>query len=66
MSVNDPERAIEILEPQAEQERPDSPVPWLYLLDLYRVTKIRKNTTLCAIALLFFLTRMSQSLKLIR
>ena len=37
MSVNDPERAIEILEPQAELDHPDSPVPWLYLLDLYRV-----------------------------
>lgn len=43
MSVNDPERAIEILEPQAEQERPDSPVPWLYLLDLYRVTKNKEK-----------------------
>lgn len=38
MSVNDPERAIEILEPQAEQNQPESPVPWLYLLDLYRLT----------------------------
>ncbi|MFZ6861118.1 type IV pilus assembly protein FimV [Undibacterium sp. Ji67W] len=37
MSVNDPERAIEILEPQAELDHPESPVPWLYLLDLYRV-----------------------------
>ncbi|MFZ6753063.1 type IV pilus assembly protein FimV [Undibacterium sp. Dicai25W] len=37
MSVNDPERAIEILEPQAELEHPESPVPWLYLMDLYRV-----------------------------
>ncbi|MES2070867.1 MAG: hypothetical protein V4488_11005 [Pseudomonadota bacterium] len=39
MSVNDPQRAIEILEPQGAIEVPDSPVPWLYLLDLYRVTK---------------------------
>lgn len=38
MSVNDPQRAIEILEPQAAIEHPDSPVPWLYLLDLYRIT----------------------------
>lgn len=38
MSVNDPRRAIEILEPQTAIEHPDSPVPWLYLLDLYRVT----------------------------
>ncbi|MFZ6742547.1 type IV pilus assembly protein FimV [Undibacterium sp. JH2W] len=38
ISVNDPQRAIEILEPQANAEQPESPVPWLYLLDLYRVT----------------------------
>lgn len=38
MSVNDPQRAIEILEPQTLIEQPDSPVPWLYLLDLYRIT----------------------------
>ncbi len=37
MSVNDPQRAIEILEPQADLDIPDSPVPWLYLLDLYRI-----------------------------
>lgn len=37
MSVNDPERAIEILEPQLDVDHPDSPVPWLYLLDLYRM-----------------------------
>jgi hypothetical protein len=37
MSVNDPERAIEILEPQIDLAHPDSPVPWLYLLDLYSV-----------------------------
>lgn len=37
MSVNDPQRAIEILEPQADLDVPDSPVPWLYLLDLYRI-----------------------------
>lgn len=43
MSVNDPERAIEILEPQAEQVHPESPVPWLYLLDLYRVTKNKEK-----------------------
>ena len=37
MSVNDPQRAIEILDEQANIEHPDSPVPWLYLLDLYRL-----------------------------
>ncbi|WP_394781695.1 FimV family protein [Undibacterium sp.] len=43
MSVNDPQRAIEILEPQGALEAPDSPVPWLYLLDLYRVTKNKEK-----------------------
>ncbi|MDO8652960.1 MAG: hypothetical protein Q7R66_12295 [Undibacterium sp.] len=43
MSVNDPQRAIEILEPQASIEHPDSPVPWLYLLDLYRVVKSKEK-----------------------
>ncbi|HTD05854.1 hypothetical protein [Undibacterium sp.] len=43
MSVNDPQRAIEILEPQAAIEVPESPVPWLYLLDLYRVTKNKEK-----------------------
>ena len=37
MSVNDPHRAIEILDSQARLEYPDSPLPWLYLLDLYRI-----------------------------
>lgn len=39
ISVNDPQRAIEILEPQVEVDQPNSPVPWLYLLDLYRSVK---------------------------
>ncbi|MBC7404424.1 MAG: hypothetical protein H7252_01895 [Cytophaga sp.] len=39
MSVNDPQRAIEILDAQANVAHPDSPVPWLYLLDLYRLVK---------------------------
>lgn len=39
MSVNDPQRAIEILDAQANVTHPDSPVPWLYLLDLYRLVK---------------------------
>ncbi len=43
MSVNDPERAIEILEPQADVDQPDSPVPWLYLLDLYRVVSHKEK-----------------------
>ncbi|WMW79005.1 hypothetical protein RF679_10060 [Undibacterium cyanobacteriorum] len=39
ISMNDPRRAIEILEPQEHVEHPDSPVPWLYLLDLYRTVE---------------------------
>jgi pilus assembly protein FimV len=41
MSLNDPQRALEILETQNDVERPVSPVPWLYLLDLYRETANR-------------------------
>ncbi len=41
MSVNDPQRAIEILNDQEDVVHPDSPVPWLYLLDLYRLVKNR-------------------------
>ena len=36
ISMNDPLRAIEILQPQERIEHPDSPLPWLFLLDLYR------------------------------
>ncbi|GAA4029354.1 hypothetical protein GCM10022212_29390 [Actimicrobium antarcticum] len=35
ISLNDSARAIEILEPYAELDSPDSPMPWLFLLDLY-------------------------------
>jgi hypothetical protein len=43
MSVNDPHRAIEILDSQARLEHPDSPLPWLYLLDLYRIIKNKEK-----------------------
>ena len=43
MSLNDPQRAIEILEPYANIAQPDSPIPWLYLLDLYRGTDQRQK-----------------------
>lgn len=36
LSLNNPQRAIEILEPHTTSENADSPVTWLYLLDLYR------------------------------
>lgn len=39
ISMNDPLRAIEILQAQERIEHPDSPVPWLFLLDLYRTVK---------------------------
>ena len=35
--MNDPQRAIAILEPQGDDDSLDSPVPWLYLLDLYKL-----------------------------
>ena len=39
ISMNDPQRAIEILDAQEKVEHPDSPMPWLFLLDLYRTVK---------------------------
>ena len=36
LSLNDPARAIEILEPYGKLDLPESPMPWLFLLDLYR------------------------------
>ncbi len=36
ISLQNPERAISVLEPYSDVERPNSPLPWLYLLDLYR------------------------------
>ena len=36
LSLNDPVRAIEILEPYGKLDLPESPMPWLFLLDLYR------------------------------
>lgn len=39
MLLNDQPRVLEILEPFTEQEQPDSPVPWLYLLETYRKLK---------------------------
>lgn len=41
ISMNDPQRAIEILSAQEQLEHPDSPVPWLFLLDLYRTVNDR-------------------------
>ncbi len=37
MLLNDSDKAIEILEPYADVKDPVTPVPWIYLLDLYRV-----------------------------
>jgi pilus assembly protein FimV len=36
MEMHQPERAIEILESNWGSDRPNSPLPWLYLLDLYK------------------------------
>ncbi len=43
VSLNDPKRAIQILEPLSDVERPESPAPWIYLLDLYRATGNREK-----------------------
>ncbi|WP_164931991.1 FimV/HubP family polar landmark protein [Janthinobacterium sp. 17J80-10] len=43
MLLNDPEHAIEILATYSGVDRPVSPVPWIYLLDLYRVTGQQEN-----------------------
>lgn len=43
MLLNDPQRAIQMLEPHVEGDRPESPVTWLYLLDLYKQTENREK-----------------------
>ena len=43
MSIQLPQRAIEILEQHTQGIRPASPMPWLYLLDLYRETGDEKK-----------------------
>jgi pilus assembly protein FimV len=35
LSLHDTQRAIEVLEPYATADQPGSPLPWLYLFDLY-------------------------------
>ena len=41
LSIKDPQRAIEILEPQSMNDHPSTPVMWLLLLDLYRMVENR-------------------------
>jgi hypothetical protein len=43
MYMNQPERAIEILENNDHGNRPTSPLPWLYLFDLYRTVGNREK-----------------------
>jgi len=43
MEMQQPERAIEILESNWGMERPSSPLPWLYLFDLYRTVGDEKK-----------------------
>jgi FimV-like protein len=43
MLLQDPFRAIEILEPYRDVDQPESPVPWIYLLDLYRMVGDKKK-----------------------
>jgi pilus assembly protein FimV len=43
MDMQQPQRAIEILESHWSVERPSSPLPWLYLFDLYRLVDDREK-----------------------
>jgi pilus assembly protein FimV len=43
MSLNDALRAIEVLEPYATSTQSNSPLPWLYLFDLYRQVALREK-----------------------
>ena len=43
MSLNDALRAIEVLEPYATSTQSNSPLPWLYLFDLYRQVAQREK-----------------------
>lgn len=43
MLLQDPFHAIEILEPYRDVAQPESPVPWIYLLDLYRMVGEKKK-----------------------
>lgn len=43
MDMQQPQRAIEILESNWGGERPNSPLPWLYLFDLYQMVGDREK-----------------------
>jgi len=43
ISLKDPKRAVEVLEPHATVEQPGSPLPWLYLFDLYMELESREK-----------------------
>lgn len=43
MDMHQPDRAIEILENRWGIEHPTSPLPWIYLLDLYRIVGNRQK-----------------------
>lgn len=43
MDMQQPQRAIEILESNWGEDRPSSPLPWLYLFDLYRMVGDQKK-----------------------
>ncbi|HSY26246.1 MAG TPA: hypothetical protein VK832_01985 [Burkholderiaceae bacterium] len=45
MDMQQPQRAIEILESNWGGERPSSPLPWLYLFDLYRIVGDQEKYT---------------------
>ena len=43
ISLRDSQRAIEVLEPYATTDHPTSPLPWLYLFELYADSNQRTN-----------------------
>ena len=43
ISLRDSQRAIEVLEPYASTEHPTSPLPWLYLFELYADSNQRNS-----------------------
>jgi pilus assembly protein FimV len=43
MDMQQPQRAIEILESNWGVEQPSSPLPWLYLFDLYRTVRNKEK-----------------------
>jgi hypothetical protein len=43
MALNDPQKVLELLAPFGEVEQPESPLPWIGLLDAYRILGNQKK-----------------------